>query len=82
MGEKVTVRLGALAPPLAAQLGMPPEPLLHHQADLDAITRLAVRGLLPERQVVAARRKVLKAIAANPAVLAAPAPAAPTGGET
>ena len=64
-GEKLTVRLGALAPPLAAQLGVPAPSMLHHQADLDAITRLAVRGLLPERQVVAARRKVLKNVASE-----------------
>lgn len=77
--RKIAVRLGALAPPLAAQLGVPPHSTMHHQADLDAITRLAVRGVLTERQVVAARRKVLKNVASE-AWSVSPA-ATPKGGD-
>lgn len=62
----VDISFGALCPPLADQLPagtIPAETLDHLQRDADAITRLAVRGLLTDAQIHAARSKLVKKIA-------------------
>lgn len=63
----IDIAFGALCPPLSEQLPagvIPVETLDHLQRDADAITRLAVRGLLTAVQVHAARSKLVEKIAA------------------
>lgn len=61
---------GALVPPIAQQLAAigisaTKKDLKHWQADADAITRLAVRGLIPSGAVRSARQKLIRKIAAG-----------------
>lgn len=56
---------GALSEPLADQLRahhvtLRAEAISHFQQDADAITRLAIRQLLPDATVRAARKKLMK----------------------
>lgn len=67
MREPGGIQFGALAPRLAEQVGIRAYTLQkrisilkHQQRDADAITRLAVRGLLPDAQVHAARKRLMK----------------------
>jgi len=53
-----SVAFGALVPSLSNQLRLPARLVRHAQRDADAITRLAVRGLLTEREAHAARRRL------------------------
>jgi hypothetical protein len=61
------MNFGAMAPSIAEQLAE--QQLIcttdteHWQRDADAITRLAVRGILPEAQARAARQRVLRELA-------------------
>jgi hypothetical protein len=59
-----TVTLGALADPLTKQLDglILPATLAHLDADANAITRLVVRGYLPDSQAHRAREKLMKKI--------------------
>jgi hypothetical protein len=52
------IEFGALVPSLSDQLRLPAKILRHSQRDADAITRLAVRGLLTEREAHAVRRRL------------------------
>lgn len=63
--HRISIQLGALARPLAEQLDLPAEAVLHYQADSDAITRLAIRGLLTERETHSARKRLVKAISTD-----------------
>lgn len=59
--ETVELFFGALAPPIAKQLAgmtVARSDVKHWQLDADAITRLAVRDLIPGSAVKAARQKV------------------------
>lgn len=64
----MTIVFGAMAPKLKRQLaGALPasffdDDVPHWQADADAITRLAIRRLLPEAQVVMARNRLVRSI--------------------
>lgn len=64
----VTIRFGAMAPPIRAQLeeqhimGIPHSLITSFQHDADALTRLAVRGMLPDRAVTAARKRLIQRI--------------------
>lgn len=63
MNSRISIELGALAPPLAEQLGLEStERLDHLQKDADALTRLRVRGLLTERESTAASKRLVKRI--------------------
>lgn len=67
MIEKISLRFGPFAPPLGTQLRdqgvvLPVDDLGHFQADADAITRVKVRGLLPDAQAEKCRIKLLRAI--------------------
>jgi len=59
-----TLIFGALAPPIHEQLGLARptagSPADHWQRDADAISRLAVRGLLADSESLRARRRLLK----------------------
>jgi hypothetical protein len=57
-----TLVFGALARPLCEQLGRPAADVEAWQQDADAITRLAVRGLLTDRERHAARCRLLRRI--------------------
>jgi hypothetical protein len=59
------VVFGALARPLAEQLGRPAADVDTWQQDADAITRLKVRGLLTEREGHTARCRLLRLIERN-----------------
>jgi hypothetical protein len=59
---KIGLRFGALAPSLAEQLDKPPKSVELWQKDADAITRLLVRGLIPDTYGQKARRKLLATI--------------------
>lgn len=64
-GRTWGVHMGALADPIAkqaAEQGVEVEGVEHFQADADAITRLAVQGLITDAQKVAARKKLMKRI--------------------
>lgn len=59
------VEFGALSPPLKEQLadaGLEPKEVACLQSDLDAITRLAVRGYIQEGVKVHCHREVLRRI--------------------
>ena len=56
------IEFGALAPSLAAQLDRRPKEVEMWQKDADAITRLLVRGLIPDTVGRKARVKLLKVI--------------------
>lgn len=60
----MNVTFGALSPPLSRQLAgvQSREVIRHWQRDADAITRLAVRGLLTEREVGNARLRLCRQI--------------------
>lgn len=63
--QKLGLRFGALVPSLARQLKpykIDKLDVKHFISDADAITRLYIRSLLPESQVMAARKKLLKKI--------------------
>lgn len=68
MSEAVAIRLsfGALSPPLRQQFKdsgvRPPVGLKHLQRDADAITRLAVRGLLSEGEAGRCRVRLAQSI--------------------
>lgn len=64
---KLELTFGAMAPDIAQQLAYQgltakPRAIDHWQKDADAITRLAVRGILSDAAKSAARRKLLKTI--------------------
>jgi hypothetical protein len=61
----IHVVLGATAPLLAKQLGLSVREVKHWQLDADAITRLAVRGMLSEAERHRARRRLVKQIASS-----------------
>jgi hypothetical protein len=66
MSTKALLRFGALCPPLEEQVreaGYVLRRAAHHQADADAITRLAVRGILTEGDVHKARARLTTALA-------------------
>lgn len=56
---------GALAPKIHEQIGWPEDQAKHLQADADAITRLAVRGYLNEKEIAKARRALVRLIDDN-----------------
>ncbi len=65
--EKLLLSFGAMAPSLDRQLesvGLDCDfkRLAHYQADADAITRLAIRGLLPDSAVKTARKRLVRAL--------------------
>ena len=61
---KLGLTFGAMVPPLREQLaGVKAGKVAHWQRDADAITRLAVRGLLPDAQVRKCRQKLMNQIA-------------------
>lgn len=66
---KLTLQFGAMAPKLAEQLDgiarLPKSLLSAFQQDADAVTRLAVRGLLPDGETAKARKRLLKRVAAQ-----------------
>ena len=57
------LRFGALVPSLAEQLDCRPKEVELWQRDVDAITRLLVRGLITESAGRSARKKMLQRIA-------------------
>ena len=64
-GIRVRVHFGALAQPLKDQLvnaHIDSELLSHFQHDADAITRLAVRGLLSDTEINRSRQRLMKKI--------------------
>lgn len=54
--------LGAMAPPISEQLGVPRDIVEHHEADAKAISRLAVRGIIPVGEARKARARLVKQI--------------------
>lgn len=67
MSENIELVFGAVCPSIAEQLtgidhGINPEALGHAQFDADAITRLSIRGLIPDSAARLARQKLLKRI--------------------
>lgn len=70
MGNILSLVFGAMAAPLTDQLneqGFGPDDIsskdvLMYQKDADSITRLAVRGLIPEGVVRSARQRLLTRI--------------------
>lgn len=56
------LRFGATAPKLHEQLECKPEKVEQHQKDLDAITRLRVRGILTHSEVKKAELRVIKSL--------------------
>ncbi len=59
------VTLGAMEPKLAEQLSHLPIPaheVLVLQLDADAISRLLLRGVITEREALAARKRLMAAI--------------------
>ena len=62
--RKLSIHLGALAPPLSEQLAglADPDTLAHFDRDAEAIARLAVRGLLTGAEKEAAYKRLVKAI--------------------
>lgn len=54
------IAMGPLAPPLHEQLGIDADAAGPHQRDADAISRLAVRGLLTDAETHKARKRLLK----------------------
>lgn len=61
--NRVVLTFGALAEPIHVQLGLPMRAVASFQRDADAITRLAVRGILSSSQVESARRRLVRRIA-------------------
>lgn len=64
---KISIQFGAMAMPIAQQLNFQgikclKTDLIHWQADADAITRLAVRGLLSDSRIRYARQRLLQNI--------------------
>ena len=63
MGKLVDIELGAIAKPLSEQI---PEAVMDRrdvamfQKDSDAISRLYIRGLIPESQARSAKMKLMK----------------------
>jgi hypothetical protein len=67
MGDvRIGLTFGGVAPPLHRQLGVPAAAADPYQADADAITRLAARGLLSDAEAERARlrlgRKIVGAV--------------------
>lgn len=69
MTEKAELRLsfGASSPSIESQLEVQgfsfrPDRINHYQQDADAITRLKIRGLLPESQFDKCYRRLIKKI--------------------
>ena len=60
---RVSIEFGALAPPLAEQLGIEADRLEHLQWSCDAVTRLAINGLLTEAEKDKVRMRLIKRIA-------------------
>ena len=58
------IRLGAITPPLKAQLQgiLPAGELDIYDKDADAISRLAVRGLITEAAATRARKRLIRSI--------------------
>lgn len=68
--KTVTVSIGALSPRLGSQLAdqglrMSRQDLTHAQRDIDAMVRLAVRGLLTGGERAKLHERLVKAIAAK-----------------
>jgi len=66
--KKFEMRFGAFVPTLAAQIEQQGFKLrridvAHHQRDVDAVTRLAVRGILSEAESRRARQRLVNRIA-------------------
>lgn len=68
--REIGLSFGALSDPLAQQLAdqgvrVPPlDKMEHFQRDADALVRVSIRGLIPDAQVRAARKKLMKRITA------------------
>ena len=60
--ENISIRIGALSPPLWKQLGLKKSLLVRQQKDADAIVRLKIHRLLPEREADKASRRLVKDI--------------------
>jgi hypothetical protein len=58
----VRIEFGALARPLYHQIRgyLPAASLRHFQADADAITRLKIRGLIPDKAAERARLRLIR----------------------
>lgn len=61
--DRVVLTFGALAKPIHVQLGVPMRAVASCQRDADALTRLAVRGVLSSSEVESARRRLVRRIA-------------------
>jgi len=62
---QVEIHFGALADPLEKQLegfNISADKIEHFQKDADAITRLVVRGLIPDGAAHQARKKIIRNI--------------------
>lgn len=67
MSGRIELSFGVLSPKIAEQLatqnaGIEPDRLEHFQKDADAISRLHVRGLLPDSTAKNIREKLMKKI--------------------
>ena len=60
--QRSTIRVGAMAPPLHEQLGVPAELLNHQQQDIDALIRLRVRGVLAPSVARKGEERVIKEV--------------------
>jgi len=63
MGKLVDIELGAIAKPLSEQISeavMDRRDVAMFQKDSDAISRLYIRGLIPESQARSAKMKLMK----------------------
>lgn len=59
--EKFSIRFGAMCPPLAEQIGEIPN-IEQYQADADAITRLYLRGVIPNSAKENAHKRLFRQI--------------------
>lgn len=64
---QIAITFGAMAPKIREQIksaGLTADMvgITHCQSDADALTRLAIRGIIPESAVSAGRKKLLKHI--------------------
>lgn len=60
--RRIQIDFGAFAPPLHKQFRCSAAPIRHFQQDADALVRLSIRGILPDAQVRAARKRLLRKI--------------------
>ncbi len=65
--ENLTLSMGALSDTFDDQIKQQgfdvPEDIEQHQKDADAITRLVIRGLIPQSVAHKSRQKLVKAVA-------------------